>query len=428
MEPAKSKSFPLYLLDRLYKAEGDFGTIQYGYDETGNRTVRTDSAGTDTYTYSNGTSRLVRIDGPSSKAFYYDSNGRVSQIEGKRYVYNANGRLSLILQAGQPVASYTYDIFDRRIKKSARGSVTHFHYDIDDNLIAETDANGSLLKAYIWLDGMPVAMVKADGSIYYYHNDHLGTPQKMTNENGALVWAADYLPFGEADVTIETIENNLRFKGQYFDSETGFHYNYHRYYDPSTGRYLTPDPIGLEGGINLYAYASNNPINLIDPLGLSIWKKGFLVIKALGNNRKIVAKVKAKNVQDAVKKVSSKLDNIDTRTGAKQVVQTPNQKSRDALSKALSPDGKMRGPERSGGGYPEHTHPNTGKYKNVHIESILSAIVPYSYAMSDNENTTPNDIIAGAAWDIASTIDPIFITDFIEWILDLEPSIYQNCE
>jgi RHS repeat-associated protein len=171
------------------------------------------------------------------------------------------------LQAGQPVASYTYDIFDRRIKKSARGSVTHFHYDIDDNLIAETDANGSLLKAYIWLNDEPVAMVTAGGSIYYYHNDHLGTPQKMTNENGALVWAADYLPFGEADVTIETIENNLRFPGQYYDSETGLHYNYHRYYDPSTGRYLTPDPIGLDGGLNLYAYARNNPIMIIDPTG-----------------------------------------------------------------------------------------------------------------------------------------------------------------
>ena len=62
--------------------------------------------------------------------------------------------------------------------------------------------------------------------------------------------------------------NNFRLPGQYFDEETGFHYNYHRYYDPGTGRYLTPDPIGQEGGINLFLYAMNNPINAIDPLGL----------------------------------------------------------------------------------------------------------------------------------------------------------------
>lgn len=64
-------------------------------------------------------------------------------------------------------------------------------------------------------------------------------------------------------------DSNPRFAGQYFDAETGLHYNYHRYYDPKTGRYLTPDPISLAGGINLYAYAYANPINLIDSFGLS---------------------------------------------------------------------------------------------------------------------------------------------------------------
>ncbi len=103
---------------------------------------------------------------------------------------------------------------------------------------------------------------------YYFVNDHLGTPHKIVDASGKVVWAAAYLPFGGAQVITETVANNLRFPGQYFDAETGLHYNWNRYYDPKTGRYLTPDPIGLEGGENLYSYCFNNPPGLTDPEGL----------------------------------------------------------------------------------------------------------------------------------------------------------------
>ncbi|MHB8835965.1 MAG: RHS repeat domain-containing protein [Candidatus Methylomirabilia bacterium] len=110
--------------------------------------------------------------------------------------------------------------------------------------------------------------------MYYYHNDHLGTPQAMSDAAGEKVWEAEYEPFGKATVNEDPdgdgmpVINNLRFPGQYHDAETGLHYNYHRDYQPETGRYLQPDPIGLLGGLNPYRYVRNNPINFIDPLGL----------------------------------------------------------------------------------------------------------------------------------------------------------------
>ncbi len=107
------------------------------------------------------------------------------------------------------------------------------------------------------------------------HNDHLGTPQKMTDASGTVVWAADYKPFGEATITVSTITNNLRFPGQYFDQETGLNYNINRDYNPTIGRYIEADPVGLLDGINhLYVYSQNNPVIIIDPSGWLNFKPG----------------------------------------------------------------------------------------------------------------------------------------------------------
>ncbi len=91
----------------------------------------------------------------------------------------------------------------------------------------------------------------------------------MTDSTGTVVWAADYKPFGEATVTVSAITNNLRFPGQYYDTETGNHYNYRRDYNITLGRYTEADPIGLRGGISLYVYVRNRPINRTDSFGLS---------------------------------------------------------------------------------------------------------------------------------------------------------------
>ncbi|MGS0897520.1 RHS repeat-associated core domain-containing protein, partial [Burkholderia stagnalis] len=108
----------------------------------------------------------------------------------------------------------------------------------------------------------------------FYQNDHLGTPQELVDESGKVVWLGRYRAWGgEKAVWRETPERNevanpVRFPGQYRDEETGLHYNRHRYYDPGTGRFVSKDPIGLAGGINVYQYAPN-PVEWIDPFGLS---------------------------------------------------------------------------------------------------------------------------------------------------------------
>jgi RHS repeat-associated protein len=142
-----------------------------------------------------------------------------------------------------------------------------FHYDLRGHLIGETNQSGQMLAEYVYLGDQLLVMIKPGEAVYYFHNDHLGTPQVLTDDSQTIAWKAVYTPFGEAVASVQTIDSPFRFPGQYYDQETGLHYNYFRYYNPQIGRYITPDPIGLEGGINLFAYV-DNPINVIDPLGL----------------------------------------------------------------------------------------------------------------------------------------------------------------
>ena len=105
-------------------------------------------------------------------------------------------------------------------------------------------------------------------ALYYIHNDHLGTPQILTDQNGTVAWSANYQPFGKVTINTNSIVNNLRFPGQYFDEETNLHQNYFRDYDPRLGRYVQSDPIGLAGAINTYAYVDSSPFMYFDEEGL----------------------------------------------------------------------------------------------------------------------------------------------------------------
>jgi RHS repeat-associated protein len=147
--------------------------------------------------------------------------------------------------------------------------VTLSVHDLNGNRIAEHADTGAVIREYIWLDGRPLAVVEG-GQVFWLHWDHILRPVLATDAAGAVVWAARYLPFGGIDqVWVDTLvlAQNLRFPGQWFQAETGLHQNGMRDYDPTTGRYLEADPLGLVDGPSVYGYARQSPVRYTDPTG-----------------------------------------------------------------------------------------------------------------------------------------------------------------
>jgi RHS repeat-associated protein len=173
---------------------------------------------------------------------------------------------------------------------------THYIHDLDGRPIAEATDTGTMLREYVWVDDMPVAVFAgldtASPQLYYVHPDHLNRPLRMTDGGKTVVWDAVYRPFGEAHAISGSASLNLRFPGQYYLLEHGLAYNWHRYYDPTIGRYTRPDPIAdnrltatkydvayaisesampfpFQDGPSVYAYALSSPLYYIDPSGLA---------------------------------------------------------------------------------------------------------------------------------------------------------------
>ncbi|WP_440974304.1 RHS repeat-associated core domain-containing protein [Pseudomonas koreensis] len=203
-----------------------------------------------------------------------ERRGRDQQLV-TEYRYDCQHRLIGLTRPDGNTASYQYDAFGRRIRKTVDGVSTEFFWQ-GDHLVAESSPTHH--RSYVYEPGTfrPLALLDGKGPKkacpFYYQLDHLGTPQELTDYSGEIVWSAQYDAYGKvAAITLageDYLDQPLRFQGQYFDAESGLHYNRHRYYDPRLGRYLTPDPIKLAGGLNQYRYVPN-PTGWVDPLGLS---------------------------------------------------------------------------------------------------------------------------------------------------------------
>jgi RHS repeat-associated protein len=292
-------TFGYDVLDRLSSEAGPARTQSFTLDANGNRL----SDGQGSKTYSPNSNRMATLDGHS---VVLDAAGHTLQARGLVFAWNQAGQLKSVSQGPTLLASYFYDHRGLRTRKTTTAAAPQgagtviYHHDAQGHLLAETTAAGAPLRTYVWResanaaanaaanaeadpDAQPTPQVIIDHTAsgpdghplrLYLQTDHLGSPVAARDHSGRLVWAWHSEAFGasapdedpDGDGTPTTI--HLRFPGQYFDTESALHYNWHRYYDPSTGRYLSPDPIGIEGGSNLFGYVGVNPLSQIDPNGL----------------------------------------------------------------------------------------------------------------------------------------------------------------
>ncbi|EMI3929786.1 AAA family ATPase [Salmonella enterica subsp. enterica serovar Typhimurium] len=259
------------------------------------------------------------VPGRGRDRYGYNEWGELTTRRDQQLEWNAQGQLTRVI-SGNTETHHGYDALGRRTRKATYGrhtghtarSRTDFVWEGFRLLQENVQQQG--WRTYLYdaeQPYTPVASVTGKGEsrqVWYYHTDVTGTPQEVTAADGTLVWAGYIRGFGENAADISNsgayFHQPLRLPGQYFDDETGLHYNLFRYYAPECGRFVSQDPIGLRGGLNLYQYAPNS-LTWIDPLGLDVIRlrhytsnQGFAAIKEsmkiLAGDQNAVFAVRAK--------------------------------------------------------------------------------------------------------------------------------------
>lgn len=264
LDATKTKTYGYDTQDRLTSASGPWGSLAYSYDKNGNRQTETKNSSSTSYAYKANTNQLISAAGEKNYSFSFDQNGNTQTENTKTYTYNQNQRLIKVAEGSTTKGEYVYDGDGQRVKKNANNQTSYFVFDQQGKLLHEA---GASQVDYVYLNGSPIAKIE-NNAIQYIHTDHLGTPQKMTDQQKQIIWEISSLPFGETTSIAGQATNNLRFPGQYWDEETNLHYNYFRDYKNDVGRYLQGDLVGLKGGLNLYVYVENRPVTYVDSQGL----------------------------------------------------------------------------------------------------------------------------------------------------------------
>jgi RHS repeat-associated protein len=244
--------------------------LSWTYDPWGNRTAQNVTAGTC------GTSAVTvnnknQLVGPP---FQYDAAGNMINDGNHSYTYDAENRL--ISVDGGSTASYTYDALGRRVERVVGTTWTDYVYDLSANVVSEVNnvcASICWAAFYANLNGQLIAEYK-NGTTYFVHQDHLGSTRLLTDVTKAIAQNLDYLPFGENN-SADSHTSTHEFTGDERDAETSLDHTQFRQYTAQLARWITPDPAGLAAvdptnpqSWNRYAYVLDNPLNLIDPLGL----------------------------------------------------------------------------------------------------------------------------------------------------------------
>ena len=255
--PDLNETFSYNAQSRLTGTTRSADSQSFAIDSDGNRTSLTRAGATISYPVASAGNKVT--------SWTY-MGGDIYSDGVRTYSRDEFDRLAVTTKSGQTVGQYRYDALDRRVYKSTSQGATYFVYASSGQLLYEQSAQRAV--NYVWLAGRLVGISVNHGALQSVHTDWLGRPELVTGTTSPTVaWRASNTVY-DRKVTLDTIGGlNVFFPGQYYDSETNLYYNWHRYYDANSGRYIQSDPIGLTGGINSYAYTTGNPISRVDPTG-----------------------------------------------------------------------------------------------------------------------------------------------------------------